>query len=65
MTKQSVMHFVIESARLDSFVITVNGGGISGLGAALVHGYRSGGILSGVGQMFTVAITGVCRAVQV
>jgi type I site-specific restriction endonuclease len=32
---------------------------------ALVHGYRRGGILSGVGQMFTVAITGVCRAVQV
>ena len=33
--------------------------------AALVHGYRRGGILRGVGQMFTVAITGVCRAVQV
>jgi len=32
---------------------------------ALVHGYRRGGILRGVGQMFTVAITGVCRAVQV
>jgi hypothetical protein len=36
-----------------------------GLSAALVHGYRRGGILRGVGQMFTVAITGVCRAVQV
>jgi hypothetical protein len=33
MTKQSVVHFVIEAAGLDSFVITVNGGGISGLGA--------------------------------
>jgi len=32
---------------------------------ALVHGYRRGGILMGVVQMFTVAITGVCRAVQV
>ncbi len=32
---------------------------------ALVHGYRRGGILRGVGQMFTVAITGVCRGVQV
>jgi hypothetical protein len=31
----------------------------------LVLGYRRGGILGGVGQMFTVAITGVCRAVQV
>ena len=37
----------------------------AGLIAALVHGYRRGGILRGVGQMFTVAITGVCRAVQV
>jgi hypothetical protein len=35
------------------------------LGVALVHGYRRGGILRDVGQMFTVAITGVCRAVQV
>ncbi len=33
--------------------------------AALEHGYRRGGILRDVGQMFTVAITGVCRAVQV
>ena len=33
--------------------------------AALLHGYRRGSILRGVGQMFTVAITGVCRAVQV
>jgi len=32
---------------------------------ALVHGYGRGGILMGVVQMFTVAITGVCRAVQV
>ena len=32
---------------------------------ALVHGYRRGGILRDVGLMFTVAITGVCRAVQV
>jgi hypothetical protein len=31
---------------------------------ALVHGYRRGGILRGVGQMFTVAITGglSCRS---
>ena len=33
--------------------------------AALVYGYRRGGILRVVGQMFTVALTGVCRAVQV
>ena len=32
---------------------------------ALVHGYRRGGILRVVVQIFSVAITGVCRAVQV
>ena len=31
----------------------------------MVHGYGRGGILMGVVQMFTVAITEVCRAVQV
>ena len=34
-------------------------------GMALAQGHWRGSILRGVGQMFAVAITGVCRAVQV
>jgi hypothetical protein len=33
--------------------------------ATLVHGYRRGGFLMSVGQMFAVAYAGICRAVQV
>jgi hypothetical protein len=59
---------VPEDVGRDAFLVEAgmrSSGGRCMLFKALVHGYRRGGILRGVGQMFTVAITGVCCAVQV